>query len=124
MINYGRQYIDKSDIKAVTKVLTGNWLTQGPQIENFEKALKLKFGAKHCVALSSGTAALHLAGLALGWKKGDVVLSSPMSFSAASNCILYSNATLYSSSSCSVFKAAAIKLSLIHIYEPTRLRRI
>ena len=93
MINYGRQYIDKSDIKAVTKVLTGNWLTQGPQIENFEKALKLKFGAKHCVALSSGTAALHLAGLALGWKKGDVVLSSPMSFSAASNCILYSNAT-------------------------------
>ena len=76
MINYGKQYIDNSDIKAVIKVLRGDWLTQGPQVENFERALKLKFGAKYCVALSNGTAALHLSGLALGWKKGDVVLFS------------------------------------------------
>ena len=72
MINYGRQYIDKNDIKAVIKVLRGSWLTQGPQVESFEKALKFKFGAKYCAVLSNGTAALHLTGLALGWKKGDI----------------------------------------------------
>ena len=93
MISYGKQYIDNSDIKAVVKVLKGNWLTQGPQVENFEKALKSKFRAKYCAVLSSGTAALHMAGLALGWKKGDIVLCSPISFLASSNCILYSGAT-------------------------------
>ena len=93
MISYGKQYIDKSDIKTVIKILKGNWLTQGPQVENFEKALKSKFLAKYCTVLSSGTAALHLAGLALGWKRGDIVLCSPISFLASSNCILYSGAT-------------------------------
>ena len=93
MISYGKQHIDNNDIKAVIKILKGEWLTQGPQVENFEKALKSKFLAKYCTVLSSGTAALHLAGLALGWKRGDIVLCSPISFLASSNCILYSGAT-------------------------------
>ena len=77
MISYGKQYIDNSDIKAVVKVLKGNWLTQGPQVENFEKALKSRFRAKYCAVLSSGTAALHMAGLALGWKKAFILWRCP-----------------------------------------------
>ena len=93
MINYGKQFIDSKDIKAVTKVLKGNWLTQGPEVQKFEKALKLKFRSKYCTVVSNGTAALHLAGIALGWKKGDIVFTSPISFLATSNCVLYSGAT-------------------------------
>lgn len=93
MINYGKQNIDKKDISAVLKVLKSDWLTQGPQVNKFELALKKYFGAKYCSVVSNGTAALHLAGLALGWKKGDVVLTSPISFLSSSNCILYSGAT-------------------------------
>ena len=92
MINYGKQYIDNNDIQAVIKILKSNWLTQGPQVENFERALKLKFGGKYCAVVSNGTAALHLAGLALGWKKTDIILTTPISFLASSNSILYSNA--------------------------------
>ena len=93
MINYGRQYIDSNDIRAVTKILKRSLITQGPEIEKFENALKLKFGAKYCTAVSNGTAALHLAGLALRWKKGDIILTTPISFLATANCILYSGAT-------------------------------
>ena len=93
MINYGKQSIDRKDISEVLKVLKSDWLTQGPQINKFELALKKNFGAKYCSVVSNGTAALHLAGLALGWKKRDVVLTSPISFLASSNCILYSGAT-------------------------------
>ena len=88
MINYGKQSIDRKDISEVLKVLKSDWLTQGPQINKFELALKKYFGAKYCSVVSNGTAALHLAGLALGWKKGDIVLTSPISFLASSNCIL------------------------------------
>ena len=62
-INYGLHYIDKKDIRGVTKILKSNFLTQGPTIEKFEKKLKKRFGAKYCIALSSGTAALHLISL-------------------------------------------------------------
>jgi len=92
MISYGKQFIDSNDIRAVVKTLRGDWLTQGPEVKKFEKALKSKFGAKYCTAVSNGTAALHLVGIALGWKKGDIVLTSPISFLATSNCILYSGA--------------------------------
>ena len=93
MISYGKQYIDSEDISAVRKVLQSNWLTQGPLINKFEFELKKYFGAKYCSVVSNGTAALHLAGLALGWEKGDIILTSPISFLATSNCILYSGAT-------------------------------
>ncbi len=93
MINYGKQSIDQSDIKAVTNVLKNNLITQGQEVGKFERLLSKKFGSKHCVALSSGTAALHLLGLALGWKKNDIIITTPISFLATSNCILYSGAT-------------------------------
>ena len=92
MINYGKQFIDSKDINSVIKVLKGNWLTQGPMVQKFEDAIKLNFGSRYCTAVSSGTAALHLVGLALGWQRGDVILTSPISFLATSNCILYSGA--------------------------------
>ena len=93
MISYGRQYVDNNDIKAVVKVLKGDWLTQGPQVKRFEKLLNSKFGSKYCTALSSGTAALHLVAIALGWKKGDIILTTPISFLATSNSILHCRAT-------------------------------
>ena len=93
MIRYGKQYIDKKDQKAVLSILKSDWLTQGPQIEIFENSLKRNFGAKYCCAVSNGTAALHLTGLALGWKKGDIILCSSISFLSASNSVIYSGAT-------------------------------
>ena len=84
MINYGKQFIDQNDIRAVVKVLKGDWLTQGPQVKKFEKLLNSKFGTKHSTVLSSGTAALHLAAIALGWKKSDIILTTPISFLATS----------------------------------------
>ena len=92
MINYGKQNIDQSDIKAVIKVLKGNLITQGSTSIEFEKSLSQKFGSKYTSVVSSGTAALHLLGLALGWKKNDIILTTPISFLATSNSILYSGA--------------------------------
>ena len=92
MINYGRQFIDQKDINEVTKVLKSSFLTQGAKVKEFEKKLSSKFDAKYCTVASSGTAALHLLGNALAWKKGDIILTTPISFLATSNCILYSNA--------------------------------
>lgn len=91
-INYGKQYVDSDDIRVVTKVLKSDWLTQGPKIEEFENRLKNYFGSKYCTVLSNGTGALHLAGLALGWSTGDIILSSPISFLSSSNCIIYTGA--------------------------------
>lgn len=93
MISYGKQYIDKKDIDSVTKVLKSDWITQGPKIKEFENLIKKKFKSKFCTVVSNGTAALHLAGLSLGWKPGDIVLTTPISFLATSNCIVYSGAT-------------------------------
>jgi len=93
MISYGKQSIDKSDIDAVVEVLQSDWLTQGPTVELFENDLKTYFGADHCCVVSNGTAALHLTGLALGWKPGDIVITSPITFLASANCIIYAGAT-------------------------------
>jgi len=93
MISYGKHYIDQSDIDAVVEVLKGDWITQGSAIERFENELKTYFGANHCCVTSNGTAALHLTGLALGWKPGDIVITSPITFLATANCIVYSGAT-------------------------------
>lgn len=93
VINYGRQFIDKKDINSVVEVLKSQYLTQGPKIVEFEKILKKTLGGKYCSVLSSGTAALHLLGIALGWKKNDIILTTPITFLASSNCILYSEAT-------------------------------
>tara|TARA_B100000579_G_scaffold437201_1_gene465615 strand:- start:4662 stop:5837 length:1176 start_codon:yes stop_codon:yes gene_type:complete len=92
MINYGKQFIDQSDIEEVKKVLEGDWLTQGPHIENFENKLSSYFNAKYVCAVSNGTAALHLAGHALGWGENDLVITSPITFLATANSIIYSGA--------------------------------
>ncbi len=91
--SYGKQSIDEGDINAVTEILRSEWLTQGPQISKFEHLLCKKFGSKYAKVVGSGTAALHLAGLALGWKANDIVLTTPITFLATANCILYCGAT-------------------------------
>jgi len=93
MITYGKQSIDQEDIDAVVNILRSDWLTQGPAVYNFENDLKDYFGSKHSCALSNGTAALHLTGLALGWKPGDIVITTPITFLASANCIIYAGAT-------------------------------
>ena len=94
MIYYNKQHIDKNDIKIVNKVLTSSRLTQGPMVENFQKKLKFFFGSKYALCTSNGTAALHLAGIALGWKKNDIIIASPITFVASVNCAKYLNARI------------------------------
>ena len=89
MISYGKQSIDQSDIDVVINVLKSDWLTQGPEVERFEEALRTKFGAVYACAVANGTAALHLTALALGWKIEDIVITSPITFLASANCIAY-----------------------------------
>src|SRR3989338_10997620 len=89
MLPYGRQWIDEDDIKAVVEVLRSDWLTKGPKVEEFEKAMAEYCGAKYAVAVSSGTAALHLACLVAGIKQGDEAITSPITFVASANCVLY-----------------------------------
>ena len=86
---YGHQSIDESDIAAVVEVLGGDWLTQGPAIDAFERALAERVGARHVVAFNSGTAALHAACAAAGVSAGDEVLTTPLSFAASANCARY-----------------------------------
>jgi len=93
MISYGKQSIDQVDIDSIVKILKGDWLTQGPAVGKFEQDLQNYFGAKYVCALSNGTAALHLAGLALGWQPGDIVITTPITFLATANCIVYAGAT-------------------------------
>lgn len=92
-IPYGGQFLDEDDIDAVVEVLRSDWLTTGPKIEDFEQALAKKTGANFAVAVSSGTAALHLSCLAAGIGRGDKVITSPITFVASANCALYVGAT-------------------------------
>src|SRR3989344_1280513 len=89
MIPYGRHYIDEADVAAVVAVLRHGALTQGPRIAEFEEAVARYVGAKYAVAVSSGTAALHLACLAANVGPGDNVITSPNTFVATANCALY-----------------------------------
>ncbi|SFV75656.1 Bacillosamine/Legionaminic acid biosynthesis aminotransferase PglE; 4-keto-6-deoxy-N-Acetyl-D-hexosaminyl-(Lipid carrier) aminotransferase [hydrothermal vent metagenome] len=90
-IPYGKQTIEEDDIQSVVQTLQSSYLTTGPKIKEFEDAICAFCGAKYCVAVSNGTAALHLASLVL-LQKGDKVLTTPNSFLATSNAILYANA--------------------------------
>ena len=92
MIPYGRQNISDVDINAVIETLRSDFLTQGPQVPNFENKIAQYCEAKFAVATSNATASLHLACLALGVGKGDIVWTSPISFVASSNCALYCGA--------------------------------
>lgn len=88
-IPYGKQSIDQKDIDAVVNVLKSDFLTQGPAVADFEKAFAKYIGAKFAVAVSNGTAALHLSALALGVSEGDKVITTPITFAASANCIRY-----------------------------------
>ena len=88
-IPYGHHWVDDSDIEEVIKVLKSDWITQGPKIEQFENALAEYAGTRYAVAVSSGTAALHCACLASGIGAGDEVVTSPITFAASSNSIIY-----------------------------------
>lgn len=94
MIPYGSQNINQADIDAVVKVLQSDFLTQGPVVPAFEKAVASYCGVENAVAMNSATSALHLACLALGVSKGDVVWTTPITFVASANCALYCCATI------------------------------
>ena len=91
-LSYGRQYIDEEDIQAVADTLRSDYLTCGPRITQLEEKLCEVTGAKYCVAVSNGTAALHIAAIAAGIKEGDEVITTPITFAASANCALYCGA--------------------------------
>lgn len=93
MIPYGRQTIDEDDINAVVDVLKSDYLTTGPKIAEFEQAVASYTGAKYAVAISNGTSALHAACFAAGIGQGDEVITTPLTFAASANCVLYCGGT-------------------------------
>jgi UDP-4-amino-4,6-dideoxy-N-acetyl-beta-L-altrosamine transaminase len=86
---YAKQYIDVDDINAVTDVLRGHFLTTGPMAEQFEQEIATMVGARYAVAVANGTAALHAACCAAGIAPGDEVITTPLTFAASANCVLY-----------------------------------
>ncbi len=92
-IPYGKQWIDDDDIEEVIKVLKSDYLTTGPKVLEFEKKVADYVGVKYAVAFSNGTAALHGACFAAGIKEGDEVITSPLTFAASANCVLYMGGT-------------------------------
>jgi len=93
LLPYGRQSIAEDDIQAVVNVLRSDWLTTGPKVAEFEEAFAAWVSAKHAVSFTSGTAALHGAAFAAGLKAGDEAITTPMTFAATANCVLYQGAT-------------------------------
>jgi UDP-4-amino-4,6-dideoxy-N-acetyl-beta-L-altrosamine transaminase len=94
-IPYGRQEITETDIEAVVSVLKSDFLTQGPAIQKFEEEFAKYVGAKFAVAVANGTAALHLAAIALNVKPGQKVITTPITFAASANCIRYCGGEVY-----------------------------
>lgn len=90
---YGHQSIEENDIQAVVETLRSDWLTTGPRVAEFEDRFAAWVGTKHAVSFSSGTAALHGAAFAAGLKPGNEVITSPLTFVATANCVLYQGAT-------------------------------
>ena len=88
-IPYGKQYITQKDINAVVEVLKSDFLTQGPKISDFEKKFAEYIGCKYAIAVANGTAALHLSAIALNVRPGDKVITTPITFAASANCVLY-----------------------------------
>lgn len=88
-IPYGKQHITAEDIEAVVTTLQSDFLTQGPKIAEFEEAFAKYIGSRYAVAISNGTAALHLCAMALDVKPGDKVITTPITFAASANCVRY-----------------------------------
>jgi perosamine synthetase len=89
LLPYGHQWIDDEDIAAVIEVLKGDWITQGPKVDEFEKRVAEYCHAKYAVAVSSGTAALHSACAVAGISSGDEAITTPITFAATANAIVY-----------------------------------
>jgi perosamine synthetase len=89
LLPYGHQCIDEDDINAVVKVMRSDWLTTGPKVAEFEERFAEMVGVKYAVAVNSGTAALHAAAFAAGIGPQDEVITTPMTFAASANCVLY-----------------------------------
>lgn len=89
MLPYGHQWVDEDDVQAVVKALRGEWITQGPTVEAFERKVAEYCGARYAVAMSSGTAALHAACLAAGIGPGDEAITTPITFAATANAVVY-----------------------------------
>ena len=94
MLPYGRQWISDEDIDAVVEVLRSDWLTTGPKVAEFEEAFAQATGARHAVAVSNGTAALHAAAFAAEIGPGSEVIVPPMTFAASANCVRYQGGTV------------------------------
>src|SRR5574341_258804 len=92
MLPYARQSVEEEDIRAVAEVLRSDWLTTGPKVAEFEEAFAARVGAAHAISLSSGTAALHAACFAAGLGPGDQAITSPITFCATANAVLYQQA--------------------------------
>lgn len=92
-IPYGRQSVDEEDIQAVVEVLRSDYITTGPKVTEFEETVKNYVGAEYAVAVSNGTTALHIACLAAGIGEGDEVITTPITFAASANCVLYCGGT-------------------------------
>jgi len=92
MLPYGRQLVDDDDVRAVVEALRSDWLTTGPRVAQFEVAFAAAVGARHAVAVANGTAALHAAVFAAGVGLGDEAITTPLTFAATSNCLLYQGA--------------------------------
>lgn len=92
--SYSKQFLDKDDYQAVLEVLQSDFLTCGPKVKEFEKAICEYTGAKYCVTVSNGTAALHLAMLALGIGQEDEVITSPITFLSSTNCARFVGANV------------------------------
>lgn len=92
ILSYGKQYIDQDDMDAVNDVLRSDWLTQGPKKKELERKMCEYLGVKHAIAVSSGTAALHTACMAIGLQPGDEVITSAFTFAASANCVKYCGA--------------------------------
>lgn len=93
LLPYGRQALDDDDIQAAVEVLKSDWLTTGPKVGEFEEAFASWVGARFAVSFSSGTAALHGAAFAAGLRPGDEAVTTPLTFCATANCVLYQGAT-------------------------------
>ncbi len=95
MIPYGKQDIDQNDIDAVVNTLQADFLTQGPKVKEFEDKFAAYVGSKYAVAVNNATSGLHLSVLALGLKKGDRVITTPITFAASANCVRYAGAEVW-----------------------------
>ncbi len=93
LLPYGHQDIDDDDIEAVVRILRSDWITTGPTVREFEDAFAASVGARHAISFSSGTAALHGAAFAAGLGPGMEAITTPLTFCATANCVIYQGAT-------------------------------